>query len=56
MAENQQDMEEFEFPDEVEEKKARGISSYKEQAYYFCSKACKKKFDEEPEKYTKKSK
>ena len=41
---------------EVEEKKARGTSSYKEQNYYFCSKACKKKFDEEPEKYTKNSK
>jgi len=38
---------------ECEEKKARGTSSYKGKTYYFCSKACKKKFDESPEKYVK---
>ncbi|MBN1134146.1 MAG: YHS domain-containing protein [Methanosarcinaceae archaeon] len=26
-------------------------SEYKGETYYFCSLACKKKFDEEPEKY-----
>jgi YHS domain-containing protein len=39
---------------EVEEKKARGQSAYKDETYYFCSKACKKKFDQEPEKHAKK--
>jgi YHS domain-containing protein len=39
---------------EVEEKKARGQSTQKDETYFFCSKACKKKFDEEPEKYIKK--
>lgn len=40
--------------EEVEEKKARGQSKYEGQNYYFCSKVCKKRFDEEPEKYIKK--
>ncbi len=36
---------------EVEETKARGNSIVKDETYYFCSKACKKKFDESPEEY-----
>jgi len=36
---------------DVEENKARGKSEFKGQAYYFCCKACKKKFDETPDKY-----
>lgn len=36
---------------DVEEKKARGTTEYKGKMYYFCCKACKKKFDENPEKY-----
>lgn len=39
---------------EVEEKKARATSDYDEQTYYFCCKACKKRFDEEPDMYVKK--
>ena len=39
---------------EVEEKKARGTSSFKGKTYYFCSKACKKNFDESPEEFIKK--
>ena len=39
---------------EIEEKKARGTSPFKSETYYFCSKACKKKFDESPEKFIKK--
>jgi YHS domain-containing protein len=35
----------------VEEKKARGTSVFKDKTYYFDSKACKKKFDESPEKF-----
>lgn len=38
---------------EIEEKKARGNSSFKGQTHYFCSKACKKRFDEAPEKFVK---
>jgi Cu+-exporting ATPase len=30
---------------------ATGPSEYKGQTYYFCSLACKKAFDKEPEKY-----
>ncbi len=36
---------------EVEEKKARGTSTFEEQKYFFDSKACKKRFDEEPEEF-----
>jgi YHS domain-containing protein len=36
---------------EVEEKKARGTSTHKEREYFFDSKACKKRFDEEPEEF-----
>ena len=38
---------------ELEEKKARGVSTIRETTYYFDSKACKKKFDEQPEKFMK---
>jgi len=38
---------------EVEEKKARGTSEHKGKTHYFCCKACKKKFDENPELYVK---
>lgn len=33
--------------------KPRGTSIYKEKTYYFDSKACKKMFDEAPEKFVK---
>ncbi len=39
---------------ELEEKKARGTSTVSETTYYFDSKACKKKFDEQPDDYIKK--
>ncbi len=39
---------------EVEEKKARGSSTVNDKTYYFDSKACKKRFDEEPEEFIKK--
>lgn len=32
----------------------RATSTYEGKDYYFCSKACKKKFDESPEKFIKK--
>ena len=32
----------------------RGTSTYEGKDYYFCSKACKKKFDESPGKFIKK--
>jgi Cu+-exporting ATPase len=35
----------------VDEQKAAGASDYKGQTYYFCSATCKRKFDENPEKY-----
>lgn len=35
----------------VDEKKAAAISVYKGVTYYFCAKACKDKFDKEPETY-----
>jgi P-type Cu+ transporter len=41
---------------DVEEKKARGTTEYKGKTYYFCCKACKKKFDESPDKYQADSK
>jgi Cu+-exporting ATPase len=41
---------------EVDEDKAAGKSVYNGRNYYFCSAACKKKFDEEPEKFIGKSK
>jgi len=36
---------------EVEESKAAATSEYKGKKYYFCSVACKKAFDQDPEKY-----
>jgi YHS domain-containing protein len=39
---------------DVEEKRARGTSVVNDQTYYFDSKACKKKFDEDQEKFMKK--
>ncbi len=39
---------------EVDEKSAKNISEYKGKKYYFCASLCKKKFEEEPEKYVKK--
>jgi YHS domain-containing protein len=39
---------------ELEEKKARGVSTVRETVYYFDSKACKKKFDDQPEKFMEK--
>jgi Cu+-exporting ATPase len=37
----------------VNENDAAGVSEYKDQKYYFCSKMCKTKFDENPELYIK---
>ena len=37
----------------LEDKGAAATSSYKGTTYYFCSKACKKKCDEDPEVYVK---
>jgi Cu+-exporting ATPase len=36
---------------EVKESEAAGTSEYKGKKYYFCSVACKKSFDQDPEKY-----
>jgi Cu+-exporting ATPase len=36
---------------DVQEERARGVSEYKGQRYYFCSRMCKQKFDADPEKY-----
>lgn len=38
---------------EVKEEEAAGSSLYKGKKYYFCSKNCKEKFDENPEEYIK---
>lgn len=38
---------------EFNEKEAAGMSEYKGKKYYFCSPACKKMFDENPESYLK---
>jgi Cu+-exporting ATPase len=38
---------------EVKENQAAGVSEYKGKKYYFCSPACKKKFDEAPEAFIK---
>lgn len=37
----------------VKEEEAAGSSPYKGRMYYFCSKVCKKKFDENPEEFIK---
>ena len=39
---------------EIEDKKARGSSELDGKTYHFCCKACKKQFDEAPEKYADK--
>jgi YHS domain-containing protein len=38
---------------EVDEDRSKYGSRYKGKNYYFCSSGCKKKFDEDPEKYIK---
>jgi len=38
---------------DVNEREAAGTSTYRDKTYYFCSAACKKKFDEHPEVYIK---
>jgi len=40
---------------EVDEKTAKFKSEYREKTYYFCAPGCKKEFDDNPEKYVKKS-
>jgi Cu+-exporting ATPase len=35
----------------IDSEKAAAISEYKGQTTYFCAKACKAKFDQDPEKY-----
>jgi P-type Cu+ transporter len=35
----------------VDESKAAGKSEYRGTTYYFCATVCKRKFDEQPEKY-----
>ena len=37
----------------VKKNKAVAVTEYKDKKYYFCAKACKEKFDKEPEKYIK---
>jgi YHS domain-containing protein len=37
---------------DVDEKSVKWVSGYKGKKYYFCAPGCKKKFDENPEKYT----
>lgn len=37
---------------EVDEKTAAVTSTYRGQTYFFCSKGCKEKFEQDPEKYT----
>lgn len=36
---------------DVDEKKAAATSIYRGRTYYFCTRACKRAFEEEPEKY-----
>jgi YHS domain-containing protein len=36
---------------QVDKRNAKFTSEYKGKEYYFCSLSCKKKFDEDPEKY-----
>jgi len=40
---------------EVDEKTCKYKSEYKGKAYYFCAPGCQKDFEENPEKYLKKS-
>ena len=36
---------------QIAEDKAAGTSNYKGITYYFCAAVCKKRFDENPQKY-----
>ena len=36
---------------QVEENEAAGQADYEGQTYYFCSSACRQKFEENPEQY-----
>jgi YHS domain-containing protein len=38
---------------DVDEKTAKWKSNYNGKEYYFCAPGCKKKFDSDPEKYSK---
>ena len=38
----------------VDEKKAVAKAIYERRTYYFCAQACKRAFEKNPEKYTKK--
>jgi len=38
---------------QVDEKTAKWKSDFKGKTYYFCAPGCKKKFDSDPEKYSK---
>lgn len=40
---------------QIEESDAAGQSDYAEQTYYFCSSACKEKFDANPTQFTNES-
>ena len=37
---------------ELDQRDATGTSEYEGKTYYFCSTACKEKFDENPDEYT----
>lgn len=37
---------------EVDEQKAAGHSEHQGRKYFFCSKVCKQKFDQDPDRYT----
>jgi YHS domain-containing protein len=39
----------------IDEKTAKFKSEYQEKTYYFCAPGCKKAFDNNPEKYLKKT-
>jgi len=39
---------------EVDEEKAKATTTHKGKTYYFCAKACKERFEREPEKFVKK--
>lgn len=41
---------------QVDEKKAGGSSSHKGQTYFFCSSACKAKFDKNPDQFVRQTK
>ena len=36
---------------QIDEHKAAGTSEYQGKTFYFCALACKKKFDESPQKF-----